>query len=443
MIKKATIVGSGLAGPLLSILLAKKYNIRVSMYERNTDIRKAASYSGRSINLALSERGINALKQAGVYDSNFKKSLIPMYGRMIHDNQGNQSFQAYGTKKNHFINSVSRSEINKILLTEAENTKKVSINFSKKCDDIDFNTNNLLINKQKIAYEGPVFGADGYRSSISKRIANKLIYKDIKHGYKELTIEPKNNDFCIDPNALHIWPRKDMMIIALPNNDKTFTCTLFMRKKGKNSFETLKNKKQIFDFFNKNFTDIIDLIPNIDKYVMNNPLGNLISLDVHNWSYKDKACLIGDSAHAIVPFYGQGMNASFEDCVKICNIIDKNKNWESIFTIFNKKRKVETDAISDLALKNYDTMKKDVLDKKYLKKYKLGFQLYDMFPNYFIPEYIMVSFTNTPYNIVRDRSNIQDKILDTILSYDKIPKREILESIIKENLSNLNNEKNC
>ena len=151
MIKKATIVGSGLAGPLLSIFLAKKHDIQVTMYERNPDIRKSSNYSGRSINLALSERGINALKQVGVYNSNFKKSLIPMYGRMVHDNEGNQSFQAYGTKKNHFINSVSRSEINKILLTEAENTKKVSINFSKKCDDIDFKTNNLFINKQKIA----------------------------------------------------------------------------------------------------------------------------------------------------------------------------------------------------------------------------------------------------------------------------------------------------
>ena len=443
MIKKATIVGSGLAGPLLSIFLAKKHDIQVTMYERNSDIRKSSTYSGRSINLALSERGINALKQVGVYNSKFKKSLIPMYGRMVHDNEGNQSFQPYGTKKNHFISSVSRSEINKILLTEAENTKKVSINFSKKCDDIDFNTNNLFINKQKIAYKGPVFGADGYRSSISKRIASKLIYKDIKHGYKELTIEPKNNDFRIDPNALHIWPRKDMMIIALPNNDKTFTCTLFMRKKGSNSFETLQNKNQILDFFNKNFTDIIDLIPNIDKYVMNNPLGNLICLDAHNWSYKDRACLIGDSAHAIVPFYGQGMNASFEDCVKICDIIDENKDWESAFSVFNKRRKVETDAISDLALKNYNTMKKDVLDKTYLKKYKLGFQLYNMFPNHFIPEYIMVSFTNTPYNIVRDRSDIQDRILETILSYDKIPKRDILERLIKENLSDLNNEKNC
>ena len=336
MIKKATIVGSGLAGPLLSIFLAKKHDIQITMYERNPDIRKSSTYSGRSINLALSERGINALKQVGVYNSNFKKSLIPMYGRMIHDTEGNQTFQAYGTKKNHFINSVSRSEINKILLTEAENTKKVSINFSKKCDDIDFKTNNLFINKQKIAYKGPVFGADGYRSSISKRIASKLIYKDIKHGYKELTIEPKNNDFRIDPNALHIWPRRDMMLIALPNNDKTFTCTLFMQKFGKNSFESIQSKQEIFRFFDKNFTDIIDLIPNIDKYFINNPLGNLISLDARNWFHKDKACLIGDAAHAVVPFYGQGMNASFEDCVKICNIIDSNKNWESIFSTFNK-----------------------------------------------------------------------------------------------------------
>ena len=443
MIKKATIVGSGLAGPLLAILLAKKYGIKVSMYERNSDIRKTLSYSGRSINLALSERGINALKQAGVYDSKFKELLIPMYGRMIHDIEGRQSFQAYGNKKSHFINSVSRSEINKILLSKAEATNKVSINFSMKCNDINLKENYLSINKQKVSFDGPVFGADGYRSSIAKKIASELNYKDIKHGYKELTIKSKNNDFRIDPNALHIWPRRDMMLIALPNNDKTFTCTLFMQKFGKNSFESIQSKQEIFRFFDKNFTDIIDLIPNIDKYFINNPLGNLISLDARNWFHKDKACLIGDAAHAVVPFYGQGMNASFEDCVKICNIIDSNKNWESIFSTFNKERKKDADAISDLALKNYDTMKKHVLDQTYLDKQKLGFQLYDMFPDYFIPEYIMVSFTNIPYSIVKYRSSIQDKILDTILSYDKMPEKEVLENLVKENLSRLDNEKNC
>ena len=412
------------------------------MYERNSDIRKALSYSGRSINLALSERGINALKQAEIYDSDFEKLLIPMHGRMIHDINGRQSFQPYGNKKNHFINSVSRSEINKLLLNEAESTNKVTINFSMKCNDINLEKKYLSINNQKIIFDEPVFGADGYRSVIAKRIARNIHYNDIKHSYKELTIKAKKNDFQIDPNALHIWPRKDMMLIALPNNDKTFTCTLFMRKNGSNSFETLKTKKQIFDFFNKNFPDIIDIIPNLDEHFLNNPIGNLISINVENWFHKDNACLIGDAAHAVVPFYGQGMNASFEDCSKICNIINEYNDWESIFSNFNNQRKKDADAISELALKNYDVMKKQVLDEKYLEKYNLGFKLYDMFPDYFIPEYVMVSFTNIPYSIVRDRSHIQDIILNKILSYEKIPKKEILEKIVKENLTKLEDEKN-
>ncbi|MAX10052.1 MAG: kynurenine 3-monooxygenase [Candidatus Marinimicrobia bacterium] len=442
MIKKATIVGSGLAGTLLSIMLAKKYGINTTIYERNSDVRTDPSYSGRSINLAISERGINALKKAGIYDSNFEKLLIPMYGRMIHDMNGQQSFQPYGINKGQFINSVSRSEINKLLLDKAESTSKVSINFSMKCNDINLEENYLSINNQKKAFEGPVFGADGYRSIIAKKVAEDIFYNDIKHGYKELTIKSIDNDFQIDPNALHIWPRQDMMLIALPNSDKTFTCTLFMRKTGKNSFEELKTKKEIFDFFNKNFTDVINLIPNLDEYFINNPIGNLVSIDVKNWFYKNKACLIGDSAHAVVPFYGQGMNASFEDCAKICDIIDENKSWESIFSIFNNERKKDADALSELALKNYDVMKEHVLDEEYLKKYNLSLELYNTFPEYFIPEYVMVSFTNTPYSIVVKRSIIQDTILNKILSYKKIPEREILEKIVKERLIKLDDEKN-
>jgi len=365
-----------------------------------------------------------------------------MYGRMIHDINGNQSLQPYGNKKNHFINSVSRKEINKLLLNKAESTNKVLINFTMKCTDIDFNASQLHFNKQKIDFDGPIFGADGYRSVIAKKIAHKLDYKDIKHAYKELTIQPKNNDFRIDPNALHIWPRKDMMLIALPNNDRTFTCTLFMKKFGKNSFETLQSKKEIFDFFDKNFTDIIALIPNLDKYFTNNPTGNLVSLDADNWFYKDKACIIGDAAHAIVPFYGQGMNASFEDCSEICKIIDNSNSWKSVFKIFNRQRKKDTDAISKLALQNYDVMKKKVLDEEYLKKNSLGFDLYTMFPDYFIPEYIMVSFTNTPYDVIAKRSYLQDIILNKILSYDKIPEKKILERLIKTKLIKLENEKN-
>ena len=438
MIKKATIVGSGLSGPLLAILLSKRHKIKVTMYERSSDIRKTSSYNGRSINLALSERGINALKKAEVYNKDFENLLIPMYGRMIHNNDGSQEFQQYGNKKNHYINSVSRSKMNKILLNKAENSKSVLINFSSKCTNIDLEKNSLHINEKQTSFDGPVFGADGYRSVIAKKVAKKITYKDIKHGYKELTIKPKHNDFQIDPNALHIWPRKDMMVIALPNDDKSFTCTLFMKKKGMNSFNSIKTKKEIFSFFEKNFTDLIDLIPNIDEYFINNPIGNLISLDVNNWIYKEKACLIGDAAHAIVPFYGQGMNASFEDCSIISEILNEKNSWDSVFNTYYNRRKKDADAISQLALDNYDTMKEKVLDNQYIKKYRLGLKLNDMFPDYFIPEYTLVSFTNVPYQEVIKRNKIQEKILNKILSYKEIPKKEVLENIVKKNIKKLN-----
>ena len=440
MNKNVTIVGSGLAGPLLGILLAQKYNIRSNMYERNQDFRKTNKYSGRSINLALSERGINALREARIYDSKFKKSLIPMFGRMIHDIDGKQSFQPYGNKKSHYINSVSRSEINRLLLDKAESTQKISIKFSSKCSGIDFSNNKIMINEKTQAFNGPVFGDDGYKSAIAQKISNHIKLTDISHSYKELTIQSKNNDFQLDPNSLHIWPRRNMMLIALPNNDKTFTCTLFMKTKGKNSFESFTDNDKIINFFEKNFIDIIDLIPNICQYISKNPLGKLITIDVDKWYYKDQACLIGDSAHAIVPFYGQGMNASLEDCVKLCKLIDGADNWGSVFYDFNQTRKLDADAISNLALKNYVTMRDSVLDKDHILKNELSLKLMDLYPNYFIPEYTMVSFTNIPYSIVQKRSEIQDKILNDIIkkkysAYEL--QKEAVEKLIKSNLSRL------
>ena len=440
MNKNITIVGSGLTGPLLSILFAQKYNINSTIYERNVDFRSANNYSGRSINLALSERGINALKEADIYDSNFKNLLIPMYGRMIHDIDGKQSLQLYGNKKEHYINSVSRAEINKILLNKAESTNKVKIIFSNKCTNVDFANNKITLNEKEKSIKGPLFGADGYRSAVAQNIDKNITFTDISHSYKELTILPKNNEFQLDPNALHIWPRRDMMLIALPNNDKTFTCTLFMKTIGKNSFADIKERKKIRTFFEQNFVDIIDLIPDLEDLIINNPLGKLVTINVDNWYYKDKGCIIGDAAHAIVPFYGQGMNASFEDCTKLCEIIDDNDNWQNIFSRFNQTRKIDTDAISNLALKNYKIMRDSVLEENHIMKNKISFKLLDIYPYYFIPEYIMVSFTNIPYEVAQKRSIIQDKILDDIIenNYDvNNLEDEFIEKLIKTNLTKI------
>ena len=448
--KNINIIGSGLSGPLLATLIAQNSNLKINMFERSQDLRNSNNFSGRSINLALSKRGINALKNAELFDSDFKSELIPMYGRAIHDINGKKSIQMYGNKKSHYINSVSRASMNKILLNAAEKTKKVSINFDMKCSELNLNKNEVIFNENKIFnFEGPVIGADGYRSKVSKAISeiknSKLNYLDIEHSYKELTIKPKNNEYQLDPNYLHIWPRRDLMIIALPNTDKSFTCTLFMKTKGDQSFQSIKDKNDLYSFFETNFVDLIDLIDNFENEFFNNPTGKLVGLKVPHWSYKDKALVIGDAAHATVPFYGQGMNAAFEDCYILSKIINENKrfDWGEIFDFFSKKRKIDADSILDLSLINYKVMRNDVLDEKFIKKQKLSFMLNEDFPNQFIPVYTMVSFTNIPYNIALIRSEIQDKILDNLLlklnSIDDYNKH-LCADIINKELSIINED---
>ena len=421
MIDKVTIIGSGLTGPLLSIILAKKSNLEIDMFERSSDSRKSKSFSGRSINLALSRRGIEALKYSGVYNSDFENLLIPMYGRTIHAENGDVTFQPYGNKKHHYINSVSRSAINQLLIKDSEETGKVKINFDMKCDKVDLTNKQIYFDNKCFPLQSPVIGADGYKSVVSEDIARinntNLDYVNIEHSYKELTILPKNNDYQIEPNSLHIWPRRDMMMIALPNLDRSFTCTLFMKSSGENSFSKINSKKKLYKFFNNNFQDVIELIPNLDDNFFNNPTGQLLGLRVPKWNYENKALVIGDAAHATVPFYGQGMNASFEDCHIFGKLLNQQHDldWNEIFKEFYEIRKKDADSILELSLDNYKVMRNDVLDDIHLSKQKLSFILNKDYPDYFIPLYTMVSFTTIPYSIALERGKIQDVILEKII----------------------------
>jgi len=439
-----SIIGSGLAGPLLSTILAKQCNLHIDMFERSDDSRILNNFSGRSINLALSKRGINALKYAGVYNSDFESLLIPMYGRTIHLENGDITFQPYGNKSQHYINSVSRSAINQMLITHAEKTGNVKIHFNMKCDQIDLINNKMQFGEKILDIQSPVIGADGYKSVVSKNIAevhnDNLEYVNIEHSYKELTINSKKNEYQIEPNSLHIWPRRDMMMIALPNLDQSFTCTLFMKSIGENSFEEINDNKKLHAFFDEHFNDALDLISNIEHDFFNNPTGQLIGLRVPRWNYKKKALIIGDAAHATVPFYGQGMNASFEDCHIFGGLINQRKDfdWHEIFQEFYEIRKKDADSILDLSLDNYKVMRNDVLDDSHIKKQKLSFLLNNDFPEYFIPLYTMVSFTTIPYSIALKRGNIQDRILselinnlDEVENYDK----EKAEKLITKHLT--------
>ena len=420
-------IGAGLTGPLLATYLAQQ-GYSVEIFERRPDMRKESISAGRSINLALSARGNHALKEVGLYDK-IKPNTIPMKGRMIHDLNGNTHLQPYGQKENEVIFSVSRAQLNMDLMTLAEETGKVTIRFNHQLLSADLEQNKLLFQLSNSLEEielpfNRVIGCDGSASILRKSIVEKAniqyVKKPLGHGYKELTIPPlKSGKFRIEPNALHIWPRGNHMLIALPNNDCSFTCTLFFPMTGTKSFETVKTKKDILDLFQSQFHDAIKLIPNLVEDFQKNSTGDLASVYCKPWHLGDKALLIGDAAHAVVPFFGQGMNASFQDCSTLAKLMGQNKNdWKTIFNTFSSVQVENGHAIADMAIENYLEMRDHVNDTEYKKRRNVELKLERMFPGQFIPRYSMVSFHQIPYAEVYQRGGKQFKIIGDVLKAD-------------------------
>ena len=420
-------IGAGLTGPLLATYLAQQ-GYSVEIFERRPDMRKESISAGRSINLALSARGNHALKEVGLYDK-IKPNTIPMKGRMIHDLNGNTHLQPYGQKENEVIFSVSRAQLNMDLMTLAEETGKVTIRFNHQLLSADLEQNKLLFQLSDSLEEielpfKRVIGCDGSASIIRKSIVEKAdiqyVKKPLGHGYKELTIPPlESGKFRIEPNALHIWPRGNHMLIALPNNDCSFTCTLFFPMTGTKSFETVKTEKDILDLFQSQFHDAIKLIPNLVEDFQKNSTGDLASVYCKPWHLGDKALLIGDAAHAVVPFFGQGMNASFQDCSTLAKLMGQNKNdWKTIFNTFSSVQVENGHAIADMAIENYLEMRDHVNDTEYKKRRNVELKLERMFPGQFIPRYSMVSFHQIPYAEVYQRGGKQFKIIGDVLKAD-------------------------
>jgi len=426
-----TLIGAGLAGPLMASFLAKQ-GFSVEIYERRSDMRKVKMSSGRSINLALSARGIEALKEVGVF-KNIKPFIIPMSGRMIHDKSGLTNFQPYGQKKTEVIYSISRSMLNMELMNLAENMGGVSISFNHKLSAINLDKNELEFEKKKVIFN-KVFGCDGagsiLRDSIVNKTKTKFVQKPLGHGYKELNIPPSRfNKYQINHNALHIWPRGQFMMIALPNLDKSFTVTLFMPLKGALSFDTIKTTKHIENFFTTYFMDAIKLMPNLVEDFKNNPIGSLATNYCDQWHYKDSAVIFGDAAHAIVPFFGQGMNASFQDCVVLNSLISKHQSdWSTIFNTFSSQHVKNGHAIANMALENYVEMRDSVNDPLYLKRRELELSLEKKFPNKFIPRYSMVSFHQISYDQVYNRGKFQFELMSDYLS-KKITQHDLYKKI--------------
>lgn len=420
------IVGAGLTGSLLAIYLAKR-GFRVHIYERRPDMRKTAIVAGRSINLAISARGINALEKLGLADKMLTKA-VPMRGRMIHSESGDLNFQPYGKNEHEYINSISRRDLNCMLMDEAEKYPEVHIQFNARCTGMDFEKKELYLfdeteKKEFFVMPDTVIGTDGSASSLRMEFLKTGFFNFSQeyenYGYKELSI-PADMDgsFKLEKNALHIWPRGSYMMIALPNHEGDFTCTLFMSyKEGKENFEALKSKEKVQDFFQRVMPDAIPLMPNYADDFFKNPTGNLLTVKCFPWHIGGKALLMGDASHAIVPFFGQGMNCAFEDCFYFDSLVEKHHaDWEKVFEEFGKLRKENTDAIADLAQENFVEMRDLVAHPDFLLKKKAEVLLENKYPDIFISKYAMVSFHHIPYAIAKKRGQIQDKILMELCS---------------------------
>lgn len=423
--KQVGITGAGLVGSLWAVYMAQR-GYQVDLFESRPDMRQMAMNSGRSINLALSDRGWRSLEKVGLQEQ-VADSCIPMYGRMVHHENDETEFRPYGTAEQ-AIYSVSRAKLNQILLDEAEQHDGVDIYFNQKAEAVQLEDKAILFSDKETEdhysaqYEA-LFGADGAFSKIresmmkTKRFNYSQSY--LAHGYKELTIPPdENGNHHLHKNALHIWPRNSFMLIALPNLDGSFTCTLFLAFEGEPSFAQLKREEDIKEFFHQYFPDAQALMPNLEDDFLNNPTEALLTTRCDPWHYKDKACLLGDAAHAIVPFYGQGMNAGFEDCMVLDELLDKydKANWETLFETYSSKRVKDGHAIADLALHNFIEMRDLVADPHFHKKQALSNQIHELFPDQWIPLYTMVTFSTLPYSEAKRRGEEQDRILETLLS---------------------------
>lgn len=418
------ILGAGLVGSLLSIYLAKK-GLNVHIYERRADMRKENIPAGRSINLALSDRGWRGLKGAGI-EEEIRKVAIPMHGRVMHSIDGNLSHQPYGEKAQ-AIYATSRGILNCVLMDEAEKSG-VAIHFNKRCTSVDLATTTAFFGNEKITGR-VILSADGAFSAARLQLqlsTDRFEYNQhyLNHGYKELLIPAgEGNKFLLEKNALHIWPRGGYMLIALPNLDGSFTCTLFFPFEGNESFEAIKTKDDCLAFFKRVFPDVVPLMPSLTEDFLHNPTGSLVTVKCFPWSYEDRVCLLGDAAHAIVPFYGQGMNCGFEDCTVFDSLLDKyGFDWKKVFSEFQIARKKDADAIAELAYMNFVEMRDKVGSPKFLLQKKIEARIHDRHPAKWLPLYSQVTFSDIPYSVALENGKRQEEIMKEVMNLNDIEK---------------------
>jgi kynurenine 3-monooxygenase len=416
---KITLIGAGLNGPLLAILLIQR-GFAVEIYERRSDMRRVRMSAGRSINLALSTRGIHALQQAGLWER-MRTIIIPMKGRMMHSVAGELTFQPYGKNETEVINSISRAELNIALMNAAEE-QGANIYFNERCTGYDLKTGAIRLRNDETGKEttretSVTIGCDGSASSIRTEMLKlgrfNFSQQYLDYGYKELTIPAgPNGEHLLETRALHIWPRGNHMLIALPNIDGTFACILFLPFEGADSFASLTTPADVMKFFQSRFPDAVPLMPNLADNYFANPTGAMVTIKCSPWHVEGRGLLLGDAVHAIVPFFGQGINCGFEDCTSLMELVDQHgADWPRVFADFEHARKVNTDAIADMAVENFTEMRDRVADSRFLFRKKVELALEAKYPQLFVPKYAMVTFHRIPYSVALARGAVQERIL--------------------------------
>ncbi len=425
--KTITIVGAGLVGSLLAIYCARR-GFQVQMFERRSDPREKLKLGvvgeGRSINLAISKRGIDALQRIGI-ESGVLTEAIPMPGRMMHSPTGELTFQAYGQTSEDCINSISRGWLNCYLLDQAAALPGVEIHFDHRVQSVDLDQKSFTVvenatHKERKIFYDLLIGTDGSASAVRQSLQQKTKFSfsedELSHGYKEFVMPAKNpGQHKIEKNALHIWPRGSHMMIALPNKDGSYTCTLFLANSAKTAsdhFGLLNTREEVQAFFLKNYADFCELVPDFVDQYFSHPTSKMATLKCDQWFYKDSVLLMGDASHAIVPFFGQGMNCGFEDVVAMDRLFYSCSEWGDLFQRFFAERKTNADAIADMAVENLTEMSSKTADPHFLYQKKIEKRLQDAFPQDYQSRYTMVSFSLVPYRMAYRAGQIQARLLD-------------------------------
>lgn len=418
--KTVTIIGSGLAGILLSLYLVRR-GYKVELFESRPDLRVKEVDQGRSINLALSCRGITGLAGVNLMKE-VKKIMVPMRARAIHLLNGEIKFQAFGRHKDEYINAILRNELNELLLNKAESYRSIRLHFNMKLVGINVHDKVIYLEDKDGSHVTKAYqlliGADGAGSNVREILVNERLIKAMReflpHGYKELSIAKNHTqDFVLE--HLHLWPRESFMLLGNPNRDNSITGTLFLAKEGKNSFANLEDENSIRVFFEEQFPDAYSAMPSLIPEFMEHPIGNLSTIKCTPWYFEDQCLLIGDAAHGIVPFFGQGMNSAFEDCRILNEFLDKyDDNWRQVIPAFYASRKMNTDAVAEMSMDNYHEIQTDIRDEKFNLRKQIEQELMHRYPDRYVSKHVLVMFTNTPYALAKAHGELQTELLHKI-----------------------------